>query len=120
MKCNYNGCSSKCKGDIDVDSCNVLRAYNQGRADQKKADNEFFNFEGAWELARQEFAEPQKTGVQIKVDAVKEFIKALEKNQTHQDNYLDPPRFEMSVDFEDIQKIAGQLINKWQKEKKNE
>lgn len=30
MKCNYNGCSSKCKGDIDVDSCNVLRAYNQG------------------------------------------------------------------------------------------
>lgn len=30
MKCNYNGCSSKCKGDIDVESCNVLRAYNQG------------------------------------------------------------------------------------------
>lgn len=30
MKCNYNGCSSKCRGDIDVESCNVLRAYNQG------------------------------------------------------------------------------------------
>ena len=31
MKCNYNGCSSKCKGDIDADSCNVLRAYQQGK-----------------------------------------------------------------------------------------
>lgn len=30
MKCNYNGCSSKCKGDIDAESCNVLRAYQQG------------------------------------------------------------------------------------------
>lgn len=33
MKCNYNGCSSKCKGNIDAESCNVLRAYQQGRAD---------------------------------------------------------------------------------------
>lgn len=30
MKCNYNGCSSKCKGDIDAESCNILRAYQQG------------------------------------------------------------------------------------------
>lgn len=33
MKCNYNGCSSKCKGNIDVESCNVLRAYQQGKKD---------------------------------------------------------------------------------------
>lgn len=42
MKCNYNCCSSKCKGDIDVESCNVLRAYQKGRADgYSQAENDY-------------------------------------------------------------------------------
>lgn len=45
----------------------------------------------------------------VKADAIDEFVKSIEKNQTMQDNYFDAPRFEMSVDMTDILKIAEQL-----------
>lgn len=45
----------------------------------------------------------------VKADAIQEFVKSIEKNQTMQDNYFDAPRFEMSVDMTDILKIAEQL-----------
>lgn len=40
------------------------KGYQQGRADQKKADNEFFNFESAYEMEKQK----------IRADAIDEFV----------------------------------------------
>lgn len=56
MKCNYNGCSSKCKGDIDVESCNVLRAYQQGAKEfaewlnRRKYFDGWYKFDGNEEV----------------------------------------------------------------------
>lgn len=51
--------------ELDVDKA-YTEGYEKGRADQKKEDNEFFNFEGAWELEKQK----------IKADTIEE-VKSL-------------------------------------------
>lgn len=43
------------------------KIYQLGRADQKKEDNEFFNFESAWELEKQK----------IRADTIDECINSL-------------------------------------------
>lgn len=50
--------------------------YQQGRADQKVEDNEFFNFEGAWRLEKQK----------IRVEVIDEYLKAFCDND-NQSNY---------------------------------
>lgn len=45
-------------------------AYEKGRADQKEEDNEFFNFEGAWELEKRK----------IRTEVIDECIEALGNN----------------------------------------
>lgn len=49
----------------------VLETYKQGKADQKKDDNEFFNFEAAWELEKRK----------IRADAIEEFYNRLLENK---------------------------------------
>ena len=52
---------------------------------------------------------------QGRADAIDEFVKAIEKHQTRQDSYLDPPYVEMGLDMTDILEVAEKLKeqNKW-------
>ena len=52
---------------------------------------------------------------QIRAEVIDEFVKAIEKHQTRQDSYLDPPYVEMGLDMTDVLEVAEQL-----KEQKNE
>ena len=44
-----------------------------------------------------------------RADAIDEFVKAIEKHQTRQDSYLDPPYVEMGLDMTDVLEVAEQL-----------
>ena len=46
---------------------------------------------------------------QIRADAIEEFVKAIEKHQTRQDSYLDPPYVEMGLDMTDVLEVAKKL-----------
>ena len=46
---------------------------------------------------------------QIRADAIEEFVKAIEKHQTRQDSYLDPPYVEMGLDMTDVLEVAEKL-----------
>ena len=46
---------------------------------------------------------------QIRTDAIDEFVKAIEKHQTRQDSYLDPPYVEMGLDMTDVLEVAEKL-----------
>ena len=46
---------------------------------------------------------------QIRADAIEEFVKAIEKHQTRQDRYLDPPYVEMGLDMTDVLEVAEKL-----------
>ena len=46
---------------------------------------------------------------QIRADAIDEFVKAIEKHQTRQDSYLDPPYVEMGLDMTDVLEVAEKL-----------
>lgn len=41
--------------------------------------------------------------------AIDDFVKAIEKHQTRQDSYLEPPYVEMGLDMTDILEVAEQL-----------
>ena len=45
----------------------------------------------------------------IRADTIEEFVKAIEKHQTRQDSYLDPPYVEMGLDMTDVLEVAEQL-----------
>lgn len=47
-----------------------------------------------------------------RADAIEEFVKAIEKHQTRQDSYLDPPYVEMGLDMTDVLEVAEQLKEK--------
>lgn len=47
-------------------------AYQQGRADQKKEDNEFFNFDGAWELEKQKIRKDAIDGINKIIQFIKD------------------------------------------------
>ena len=46
---------------------------------------------------------------QIRADAIDDFVKAIEKHQTRQDSYLDPPYVEMGLDMTDVLEVAEKL-----------
>ena len=46
---------------------------------------------------------------QGRADAIDEFVKAIEKHQTRQDSYLDPPYVEMGLDMTDVLEVAEKL-----------
>ena len=46
---------------------------------------------------------------QGRVDAIDEFVKAIEKHQTRQDSYLEPPYVEMGLDMADVLEVAEKL-----------
>ena len=46
---------------------------------------------------------------QGRADAIEEFVKAIEKHQTRQDSYLDPPYVEMGLDMTDVLEVAEKL-----------
>ena len=46
---------------------------------------------------------------QGRVDAIDEFVKAIEEHQTRQDSYLDPPYVEMGLDMADVLEVAEKL-----------
>ena len=46
---------------------------------------------------------------QIRADAIEEFVKAIEKHQTRQDSYLDPPYVEMGLDMTDVLEVSEKL-----------
>ena len=46
---------------------------------------------------------------QGRTDAIEEFVKAIEKHQTRQDSYLDPPYVEMGLDMTDVLEVAEKL-----------
>lgn len=81
--------------------------YQQGRADQKKEDNEFFNFESAWELEKQK----------IRADAIEEFKQALhtqfEQNKALAKRCSRGDRVKelalTNIDLEEVDNIAEQL-----------
>lgn len=52
---------------------------------------------------------PDNIVKQIRVDAIEEFVKAIEKHQTRQDSYLDPPYVEMGLDMIDVLEVAEKL-----------
>ena len=52
---------------------------------------------------------PDEVVKQIRADAIDEFVKAIEKHQTRQDSYLDPPYVEMGLDMTDVFDVAAQL-----------
>ena len=57
-----------------------------------------------------EYEEKQKQIYkQIRADAIDEFVKAIEKHQTRQDSYLDPPYVEMGLDMADVLEVAEKL-----------
>ena len=57
-----------------------------------------------------EYEEKQKQIYkQIRADAIDEFVKAIEKHQTRQDSYLDPPYVEMGLDMTDVLEVAEKL-----------
>lgn len=45
----------------------------------------------------------------VRNKTIKEFVKRIERNQTHHDGYTSPIEFDMSVDMTDILKIAEQM-----------
>lgn len=45
----------------------------------------------------------------VRARVIDEFVKAIEKHQTRQDNYLNPPYVEMGLDMTDVLKVAEQL-----------
>ena len=58
---------------------------------------------------------PDEVVKQIRADAIEEFVKAIEKHQTRQDSYLDPPYVEMGLDMVDVLEVAEKLKeqDKW-------
>ena len=46
---------------------------------------------------------------QGRADAIDEFVKAIEKHQTRQDSYLEPPYVEMGLDMADVLEVAEKL-----------
>lgn len=46
---------------------------------------------------------------QIRAEVIEEFVKAIEKHQTRQDSYLDPPYVEIGLDMTDVLEVAEQL-----------
>ena len=52
---------------------------------------------------------PDEVVKQIRADAIEEFVKAIEKHQTRQDSYLDPPYVEMGLDMVDVLEVAEKL-----------
>ena len=52
---------------------------------------------------------PDEVVKQIRADAIEEFVKAIEKHQTRQDSYLDPPYVEMGLDMADVLEVAEKL-----------
>lgn len=96
MKCNYNGCSSKCKGDIDVNSCNVLRAYQQGRIDKYQ------------EIVSEYMLLTPNQVEEIREDAVGDYLTFVRENA---DKYCDDPNDGWSM----VDLI--ELCVEWQKSK---
>lgn len=45
----------------------------------------------------------------IRANVIDEFVKAIEKHQTRQDSYLEPPYIEMGLDMTDVLEVAEQL-----------
>ena len=52
---------------------------------------------------------PDEVVKQIRSDVIDEFVKAIEKHQTRQDSYLDPPYVEMGLDMTDVLEVAEKL-----------
>ena len=52
---------------------------------------------------------PDEIVKQIRADVIDEFVKAIEKHQTRQDSYLDPPYVEMGLDMTDVLEVAEKL-----------
>ena len=52
---------------------------------------------------------PDEVVKQIRAEAIEEFVKAIEKHQTRQDSYLDPPYVEMGLDMTDVLEVAEKL-----------
>lgn len=55
---------------------------------------------------------PTVTKADIRAEAIDDFVKAIEKHQTRQDSYLDPPYVEMGLDMTDVLEVAKQLKEK--------
>lgn len=79
----------------------IKEGYEQGRADTIK------------ELSVKDCDSCElKIVKQIRENAIDEFVKAIEKHQTRQDSYFEPPYFEMGLDMTDILEVAKQLKEK--------
>lgn len=48
----------------------------------------------------------------IRAETIDEFLKAIEKHQTRQDSYLEPPYIEMGLDMTDVLEVARELKEK--------
>lgn len=103
--------------------------YQQGRADQKKEDNEFFNFEGAWELEKQKVRAEVIAEIsremrvlygneyekQVKLDGAREFAEWLPQHfdlrfSNNSDVWLD----------EFFNHTRDKVLAEWQKGKEND
>lgn len=81
MASDFETVIAKCDGCKYEEECRemppcILDAYNKGRADQKEEDNEFFSFEGAWELEKKK----------CRADAIDKVIKYLDAQFLMQNN----------------------------------
>ena len=45
----------------------------------------------------------------VRESSIDEFVKAIEKHQTRQDSYLEPPYIEMGLDMTDVLEVAREL-----------
>lgn len=79
----------------------IEEAYNKGKSDAEKE-----HLETCDSCIHKVSAEDIE---QIRADAIEEFVKAIEKHQTRQDSYLDPPYVEMGLDMTDVLVVAEQL-----------
>ena len=52
---------------------------------------------------------PDEIVKKIRQDAIEEFVKAIEKHQTRQDSYLNPPYVEMGLDMTDVLEVSEKL-----------
>ena len=59
--------------------------YKKGRADQKEEDNEFFNFEGAWELEKKK----------VRADAIDEYRKEMHDMIEGNEEFTDWQKYEI-------------------------
>jgi len=115
--CPTDATNDCCQGNrsYSCDKCDELLNYLLDRYDAKvraTAIEEFISeidLDKPMHFTKEQAAWIKKYVILKRHDAIKEFVKSIEKNQTMQDNYLDAPRFEMSVDMTDILKIAEQL-----------